>query len=84
MARQGKYKGKRIVVTLDQDIYEQLVIDADENGLPVATRAKQLITIGLRENIQSVMVTEIKETPKEEISATNEKQSVAIDGKFKI
>jgi len=48
MAR-NEYKGKRVGITLDEDIYELLIKEAAQNGLSISARIKQLLIIRANE-----------------------------------
>ena len=42
---QGEYAGKRVTATVDEDIYNKLIIDAKVNGIKPSTRAAQLLSL---------------------------------------
>ena len=43
--RSGKHAGERILVTLDSAIYKKLSDIAELEGLPLATKARQVLTM---------------------------------------
>lgn len=82
---------KKILVTLDPEIYEILEENAKINGLKLATRAAQLLTIAAR-NISAgkeitLHSTESAKEP-EQVAAVNnteqDKQIIKNNAKFKI
>lgn len=62
---QGEYKGKRVLVTLDQDVYDLLVLSAKKNGIPVATRARQIITVGVSNEVDAQQDQDMVTIPKQ-------------------
>lgn len=61
----GEYKGKRVLVTLDQDVYDLLVLSAKKNGIPVATRARQIIAVGVSNEVDGQQDQEVVTMPKQ-------------------
>lgn len=67
----GEYKGKRVLVTLDQDVYDLLVLSAKKNGIPVATRARQIIAVGVSNEVDGQQDQEVVTMPKQTQTQTS-------------